>query len=107
MPEVVWEFQEQRRTKLDIWLDILWILWRANTEVGKTKIVYGANLNFKVVKKHLAGLEKGNFIKRIERLSSRGTKTTFEITKKGCHAVKYFMGHFNELKKLLVKNSAL
>ena len=52
----------RRRNDIDICADILTI---ARTGVRKTRIVYGANLNFKITKKYLKRLEDNKLIQAI------------------------------------------
>ncbi len=51
------------RGKLDIIVDILEV---AKIGVNKTRIVYGANLNFKLADKYLALLMKLGFMEKVE-----------------------------------------
>jgi len=74
----------QRRTRIDITAEILRI---ANDGAKKTQIVYGANLNFKLLRKYLDELEKAGFIMR--DLKKQGIIKT---TEKGEHYLKYYEG---------------
>jgi predicted transcriptional regulator len=74
----------QRRTRIDITAEILRI---ANDGAKKTQIVYGANLNFKLLRKYLDELEKAGFIMR--DLEKQGIIKT---TEKGENYLKYYEG---------------
>lgn len=73
-----------RRTRFDIIVDILTCL--LNGGKNKTKIVYGANLNFRLVEKYLEILiEKG----LVEEENVDG-KTLYHVTEKGLELVKIY-----------------
>ncbi len=76
-----------RRDKFEIINDILSI---ARKPVGKTAILYGANLNSKRINKYLNLLLEKGFI---EKKSSSLAK--YEVTEKG----KEFVKHYKELMK--------
>ena len=72
-----------KRNNLDIEADILDI---ARTGTRKTWIVYGANLNFNIVKKYIAGLLHRGFLKYDGNL--------YTTTPKG----KEYMNRINEIQ---------
>ena len=63
-----------RRSKIDITVAILKI---TKSGANKTRIVYGANLNFVLAGKYLDFLQKNRFIESTTR------KTHYQITDKG------------------------
>jgi len=74
----------QRRSNLEIVAEILRL---ARKGARKTKIVYGANLNFKMLREYLERLEKAGLI-RISQESGGLIKTT----RKGCEFLQQFYG---------------
>ena len=57
-----------RRDRTDIEADILGVIKRRGAPTGKTAIVYGANLNFYIVKGHLRRMmEKGLVNMEVEK----------------------------------------
>ena len=74
-----------RRNNLDIYSDILNV-----SEYGakKTQIVYGANLNFNIVKKHIAALMERGFVEKDDRL--------YFTTERG----KNFVESYRQLKSM-------
>ena len=78
----------QRRSRLEIFAEILHIAKRG---AKKTRIVYGANLNFKTLKGYLEELEKAGLI---EYSSDNGGLV--KTTEKG----KKYLQQFNVLREL-------
>ena len=78
----------QRRSRLEIFAEILHIAKRG---AKKTRIVYGANLNFKTLKGYLEELEKAGLI---EYCSDDGG--LIRTTEKG----KRYLQQFNVLREL-------
>ncbi len=76
-----------RRDKFEIINDILSI---AETPVGKTAILYGANLNSRRVNNYLELLVEKDFIKKND-----GPPFKYVVTDKG----RDFLKHYRELKK--------
>jgi len=73
-----------RRTRLDIIIDILLLV--VNKGANKTKIVYGANLNFKIAHKYIEFMLETGLIE--ER--KKDGKTLYYATEKGiCILEKY------------------
>lgn len=79
-----------RRSKLEILSEILKI---TSEEANITSIVYKANLNFKIARKHVEYLLENGFI---EEKITEGKKT-YSTTKKG----KEFLSKFAEMKSIL------
>jgi len=74
----------QRRSHVDIVAEILYI---AKKGARKTRIVYGANLNFKLLNEYLSRLEKAGLISK--GLDENGTIKT---TEKGRKYLEYYEG---------------
>ena len=74
-----------RRNDLDIQADLLNI---ASRGAKKTRLVYGANLNFKIIKRYLKILDKAGFLEEKDGV--------FYTTVKG----QMFVTQFEELKGL-------
>jgi predicted transcriptional regulator len=74
-----------RRNSLDIYSDILNV-----SEYGakKTQIVYRANLNFNIVKKHIDALMERGFVEKDDRL--------YFTTERG----KNFVENYRQLKSM-------
>ncbi len=73
-----------RRSRMEITVAILKIV---KGGANKTKIVYGANLNFVLAGKYLEFLRKNGFVE------SSGSPTTYKITGKGSE----FLGKVEEV----------
>ncbi|WP_290901363.1 winged helix-turn-helix domain-containing protein [Ferroglobus sp.] len=84
----------ERRSKFEI---IYEILCRTRTPTSKTKIVYGANLNFKIAEKYFSLLEE---LALLERVKVDG-KTCYAITEKG----KEFIRRYEDLAKDISKGA--
>lgn len=76
-----------RRNRFDIIMEILEI---AKGGTGKTAILYGANLNSKLVNKYLDELVEKNFLEVTERPNK-----SFKTTEKGLK----FLENFEEIKE--------
>ena len=81
-----------RRSKLEIWLDILSII---NGGTSKpTRILYEANLSWRTLHQILGSMLSRGLIREMEILSVRKrdkrTKRRYEITQKG----ENYIGHF-------------
>jgi predicted transcriptional regulator len=75
-----------RRNSLDIHSDILNI---SEHGAKKTQIVYKANLNFNIAKKHIDALMERGFVEKNDRL--------YFTTERG----KNFVEHYRQLKSLV------
>ncbi len=84
----------ERRSKFEI---IYEILCRTRTPTSKTKIVYGANLNFKIAEKYFSLLKE---LALLERVKVDG-KTCYAITEKG----KEFIRRYEDLAKDISKGA--
>ena len=82
-----------RRSKLEIYVDILQVLSRRGP-LKLTHIMYKANVNCKVLKEYLDFLSKQNLI---EQRTVGKSRTVFAITPRGITVLKYF----RELKQVL------
>ena len=74
----------RRRNNLEITADILHI---AKNGANKTHIVYGANLNFKLLDRYLHDLLKTGLVKNCV-----GRKGIIETTEKGKNFLNYYAG---------------
>jgi predicted transcriptional regulator len=81
-----------RRTKMQIYIEILRNLQKSGGSMRKTHIVYKANLTHMRLKDYLDFLMSKEFIEE----EVKGRETTFTITQKG---VK-FLADINKLRKL-------
>ncbi len=59
----------------------------------RTRIVYGANLNFKILKRYLDFLQEHGMIEKIDMDNS----TYYRTTEKG----KTFLKHYSQLQKII------
>jgi len=73
-----------RRSNLEIAAEILTIAARGTR---KTRIVYGANLNFKMLDMYLEKLEKAGLI-----ANSEGNSGLIRTTEKGANYLQHFSG---------------
>lgn len=80
----------RRRSKLEIYLDVLWIIKDGTRK--PTRIMYGANLSWKPLQRILNSMVSQGLIKEIDMSDSRDKRTNmcYEITQKGENVVKYF-----------------
>ena len=80
----------RRRSKLEIYLDVLWII--KNGTRKPTRIMYGANLSWKPLQRILNSLVTQGFIREVDVRNGRDkrTSTSYEITQKGENVIKYF-----------------
>jgi len=82
----------RRRSKLEIYLDVLWII-KGGTD-KPTRIMYGANLSWKPLQKILDSMVSQGLITEIasDEESSEDKRTTkvYRITQKGENTLKYF-----------------
>ena len=80
----------RRRTKLEIYLDILRII--KNGTRKPTRIMYGANLSWKPLQEAIESMLSQNLIREVDATSNRDRRTNFlyEITMKGENVISYF-----------------
>ncbi len=78
-----------RRSKLEIHVDILKAL-AYHGPLRLTHIMYKANVNCSVLKKHLSFLIQHNLVKEKKIRKKKGTYAVYTITKRGRTVLKYF-----------------
>lgn len=80
----------RRRSKLEIFLDVLWTIKGGTTK--PTRIMYGANLSWRPLKRILHSMIEQELIIEIDASDSRDkrTNTRYEITQKGENVIQYF-----------------
>lgn len=87
----------RRRSKLEIYLDVLEVIRNGTSQ--PTRIMYGANLSWKPLKKVLGSLVSQGLIMEIESKDrDKRTKRSYRITKKGDSVLRYF----SRVKELVV-----
>lgn len=81
---------KSRRSKLEIYLDVLKVIKEGTRK--PTRIMYGANLSWKLLQNILSSLVDQNLILEVDASDSRDkrTNTIFEITSKGDSVIRYF-----------------
>lgn len=79
-----------RRSKLEIYLDVLWAIKSGTAK--PTRIMYEANLSWKPLQRILRSMVSQNLVEEIDASESRDkrTNTLYEITQKGENVVSYF-----------------
>jgi len=80
----------RRRSKLEIYLDVLWII-KTGT-IKPTRIMYGANLSWKPLQRILRSMISQGLIDEVDTTYNRDKRTNmcYEITQKGENVVNYF-----------------
>lgn len=93
----------RRRSKLEIYLDVLWII--KNGTKKPTRIMYGANISWKPLKRILKSLVSQGLIREVDARENRDkrTSTYYELTQKGDNVIRYF----NRAKSLLELEEAI
>ena len=93
----------RRRSKLEIYLDVLWII--KNGTKKPTRIMYGANISWKPLKRILKSLVSQGLIGEVDARENRDkrTSTYYELTQKGDNVIRYF----NRAKSLLELEEAI
>ena len=93
----------RRRSKLEIYLDVLWII--KNGTKKPTRIMYGANISWKPLKRILKSLVSQGLIGEVDARENRDkrTSTYYELTQKGDNVIRYF----NRAKSLLELGEAI
>jgi predicted transcriptional regulator len=81
---------KNRRSKLEIYIDILQIIKEGTSK--PTRIMYGANLSWKLLQGVLDNMMNQGLIDEIDRSQSKDKRTSkiYEVTSKGDSVVKYF-----------------
>ena len=86
-----------RRSRLEVCLDVLWTI--RNGTKKPTRIMYGANLSWKPLKRVLKSLVSQGLVKEVvpHNLKDNRTSICYELTPKGENVIQYF----NKAKDLL------
>jgi predicted transcriptional regulator len=81
---------KNRRSKLEIYLDVLKVIKEGTTK--PTRIMYGANLSWKLLQGILASMVSQDLISEVDASESRDKRTNkyYEITNKGDSVIRYF-----------------
>ncbi|MFW6108898.1 MAG: winged helix-turn-helix domain-containing protein [archaeon] len=81
---------KNRRSKLEIYLDVLKVI--KNGTEKPTRIMYGANLSWKLLQGILGSMVDQNLIEEIDVSDSRDkrTNTIYQVTTKGDSVIRYF-----------------
>ena len=79
-----------RRSKLEIYLDVLWAIKRGTRK--PTRIMYEANLSWKPLQTILQSMISQELIVEIDARAEKDkrTSTVYEVTQKGENIVAYF-----------------
>jgi predicted transcriptional regulator len=87
---------KNRRSKLEIYLDVLQVIKEGTTK--PTRIMYGANLSWKLLKGILSSMVEQGLIDEIDQSKSRDKRTSkiYQVTPKGDSVIRYF-GHARRL----------
>ena len=88
---------KNRRSKLELYLDVLNVI-KSGTK-KPTRIMYGANLSWKLLQGILASLVTQSLIDETDLSASRDKRTNriYTVTKKGDSVIRYF----DQAKKLV------
>lgn len=83
-------YMKNRRSKLEIYLDVLNVIKGGTTK--PTRIMYGANLSWKLLQGILGSLVSQGLIEETDLSASRDKRTNriYHITKKGDGVIRYF-----------------
>jgi predicted transcriptional regulator len=81
---------KNRRSKLEIYLDVLKVIKEGTTK--PTRIMYGANLSWKLLQGILSSMVAQDLIEEIDVSDSRDkrTNTVYQVTTKGDSVIRYF-----------------
>ena len=81
---------KNRRSKLEIYLDVLKVIKEGTTK--PTRIMYGANLSWKMVQGVLKSMVGQDLIEEIDVSESRDKRTNkvYRVTTKGDSVIRYF-----------------
>ena len=79
-----------RRSKLEIYLDVLWSIKNGTTK--PTRIMYEANLSWRPLQSILGSMVSQGLVTQVGVADSRDkrTNTVYEMTQKGERVVEYF-----------------
>ena len=81
---------KNRRSKLEIYLDVLKVIKEGTTK--PTRIMYGANLSWKLLQGVLSSMADQYLIEEIDVSESRDKRTNkvYQVTTKGDSVIRYF-----------------
>ena len=81
---------KNRRSKLEIYLDVLKVIKEGTKK--PTRIMYGANLSWKLLQGVLNSMVGQDLIEEIDVSTSRDkrTNTVYQVTNKGDSVIRYF-----------------
>ena len=81
---------KNRRSKLEIYIDVLKVIREGTTK--PTRIMYGANLSWKLLQGILNSMVGQDLIKEIDVSESRDKRTNkiYHVTTKGDSVIRYF-----------------
>ncbi len=81
---------KNRRSKLEIYIDVLQVIKEGTTK--PTRIMYGANLSWKLLKGVLGSMVDQGLIEEVDESGSRDKRTNrvYHVTAKGDSVVRYF-----------------
>jgi len=82
----------EKRSKLQIYMDILGIIQKDNGKSKPTRILYGANMSHSALKEYLNYLLSNNFIEE----AKDNSHTIYSLTKKGYE----FINEFRKIRRL-------
>ena len=78
-----------RRSRFEIYVDILTEVMNGSNK--PTKIMYGANLSYKPLKKILQSMLDQGLIDEMDGTpKDKRTKVTYQVTQKGMNVVRYY-----------------
>ena len=78
-----------RRSRFEIYVDILTEVMNGSNK--PTKIMYGANLSYKPLKKILQSMLDQSLIDEMDGTpKDKRTKVTYQVTQKGMNVVRYY-----------------
>ncbi len=79
-----------RRSRLELYLDVLWAIKRGTTK--PTRIMYEANLSWKPLQKILNSMLAQKLVEDVDASDNRDkrTNTIYKITQKGENIINYF-----------------
>ena len=79
-----------RRSRLELYLDVLWAIKRGTTK--PTRIMYEANLSWKPLQKILNSMLAQKLVEDVDASDNRDkrTNTIYKITQKGENIITYF-----------------
>lgn len=79
----------KRRSRFEIYVDILTEVMNGSNK--PTKIMYGANLSYKPLKKILKSMLTQGLLDEVDGTSKdKRTKVTYTVTQKGMNVVRYY-----------------